>query len=334
MPVTEYGDITPRTAAFLAKELLIRALPYLVLERFGQTKEIPRNETKSIKFRRYEAIPKDVVPLVEGVTPASVKPTHTDVTVTLKQYGKLVTISDVITDTHEDPILREVTQILAEQAAQTLEAVRFGVLKAGTNVIRSLTTSTTGTGARTTVSFKITDIALRKAVRTLERGNARKFSQILKSSPSYDTHGVQPSYFAVMHVDCDVDVRTLTGFIAAENYGTEKPVENEIGAARGVRFIKSTVIEPWEDAGDTIDGTSITTSGVRDDVYPYLIFARDAYAVVPLKGKGAITPMVVNPKPSDSDPLGQRGHVSWKAYHAAVILNDAFMVRIEALVTD
>jgi N4-gp56 family major capsid protein len=60
-------------------------------------------------------------------------------------------------------------------------------------------------------------------------------------------------------------------------------------------------------------------------VYPILYIARDAYGIVPLKGKSAITPMVVNPKPSDSDPLAQRGHVGWKAWQTAIILNDAWM---------
>jgi N4-gp56 family major capsid protein len=56
---------------------------------------------------------------------------------------------------------------------------------------------------------------------------------------------------------------------------------------------------------------------------------RDAYGIVALKGAFALTPMVVNPKPSDSDPLAQRGHVSWKGMQTAVILNDAFQIRVE-----
>jgi len=32
--------------------------------------------------------------------------------------------------------------------------------------------------------------------------------------------------------------------------------------------------------------------------------------------------------------LGQRGHVSWKTYHVAIILNDNWMVRIETGATD
>ena len=326
---TAYGDISPRTAAYVAKELLKRALPFLVLERFGQSKPIPRNQTNAIKFRRYEAIPIDTTPLVEGVTPASVRLTHTDVTATLKQYGKLVTITDLIFDTHEDPVLKEATMILAEQAAQTLETVRYNVLKAGTVV-----QYTNGT-SRTDVNTVIDKTTIRKAVRALERQDARKFTSILKSTPNYDTHPIQPAYWAVVHVDWDGDLRDTPGMIRAEKYGTEPPIEMEIGSIEGVRFVKSTIFTSitGSNAGGT-PGSMVSADGSNADVYLTLVFGRDAYGIVPLKGEGAITPMVVNPKPSDSDPMAQRGHVSWKAYHVAVILNESWMVRIESAATD
>jgi len=77
----------------------------------------------------------------------------------------------------------------------------------------------------------------------------------------------------------------------------------------------------------------LSTGGVNADVYPVLYVARDAYGIVALKGMFAVTPMVVNPKPSDSDPLAQRGHVGWKSMQTAVILNDAWMVRGEVAAT-
>jgi N4-gp56 family major capsid protein len=76
-----------------------------------------------------------------------------------------------------------------------------------------------------------------------------------------------------------------------------------------------------------IVGIRNTTGAV--DVYPVLFFARDAYGLVPLKGATSLTPMVVNPKPSVNDPLGQRGTVGWKTMQGAIILNDAWMARLE-----
>ena len=117
MSSTNYGDISPRTAAYAQKELLKRGIPYLVLEKFGQAKTQPDNSTRVSKFRRYNALPNTPVALTEGVTPASTALTVTDVTATLTQYGGLTTISDVILDTHEDPVLNEAVGLLGEQAA-------------------------------------------------------------------------------------------------------------------------------------------------------------------------------------------------------------------------
>ena len=87
--MTVYGDITPRTAAYVVVELLKRAMPYLCLEKFGQARSLPANNTQSMKFRRYNAIATTGTRLVEGVTPAGKKLTTTDITAQLYQDGRL-----------------------------------------------------------------------------------------------------------------------------------------------------------------------------------------------------------------------------------------------------
>jgi N4-gp56 family major capsid protein len=99
-----------------------------------------------------------------------------------------------------------------------------------------------------------------------------------------------------------------------------------------VRYLSSTIFQPWADAGGT-KGLMTSTSGVNADVYPILYVAANAYAIVALKGMFALTPMVVNATPSDSDPMAQRGRVAWKAMQGAVILNDQWMCRCEVAVT-
>lgn len=129
-----YGDIAPRTAGKAMPGFLMRALPYLVLEKYLDMKPLPSNSTKVAIFRRYEALEKAITPLVEGVTPVGKNMRYTDVQCTLQQFGDFVQLTDVIADTHEDPVLQEYIGITAEQAAQTLETLRYNVLKAGTNV--------------------------------------------------------------------------------------------------------------------------------------------------------------------------------------------------------
>ena len=321
-----YGDISPRTAAYAEKELLKRGIPYLVLEKFGQAKTLPEQSTKVIKFRRYTALPSTPAALTEGVTPAGQTLAVTDVTSTLVQYGDKVTITDVIMDTHEDQVLNEATALLGEQAAQMIEKMRFGVLKAGTNVLY-------GNGAaRNAVNTALTVAMQRRAVRALKRQNTRFITTVIRSTPNFNTDNVSPGYVGLIHPDLEADVRNMTGFVPAEKYGTMTPWENELGKVEDVRYLSSTIFEPWADAGGAKAGSGTTmqsTTGTSADVYPVLYVGRDAYGIVALKGMFAVTPMVVNPKPSDSDPLAQRGHVSWKAMQTATILNDAFMARLE-----
>ena len=326
MTQTAYGDISPRTAAYAEKELLKRGLPYLVLEKFGQAKALPEHATKVIKFRRYNALSNTPTALTEGVTPAGQPLTVTDVTATLTQYGDKVTITDVILDTHEDPTLNESVALLGEQAAQMIEKMRFGVLKAGTNVLYA------NGASRAAVNTAISLSIQRRAVRALKRQNARFITTVVRSTPSFGTENVAPGFVALIHPDLEADVRSMTGFVPAEKYGTMTPWENEIGKCEDVRYLSSTIFAPFTDAGGAA-GSMLSTSGTAADVYPILYVARDAYGIIALKGMFALTPMVVNPKPSDSDPLAQRGHVAWKAMQTCAILNDAWLCRVEVAAT-
>ncbi len=328
---TNFGDISPRTAVYAQKEFLRRAIPYLVLEKFGQGKPVPMNSSKVTKFRRYEALDPTPNVLSEGVTPTTKKLVATDVTATLVQYGDGITVSDVILDTHEDAVLTEAVAILGEQAAQMIETVRFGILAAGTSVQYA-------TGSSRSAVVNVISLALqRKVTRALKRQNARYITSIIKSTPSYATQPVAESFIGLCHPDVEADLRNISTFVPVELYGSATPYEGEIGKLENVRYITSTIFTAF--SGDANKGGAVGANIPNDvtatnaAVYPVLYIAKDAYGIVPLKGMGAITPMVVNAKPSDSDPWAQRTHVTWKSMQTACILNDAFMVRAEVAAT-
>ena len=341
--VTSYGDISPAVAAYSVVRMLKRAMPYLHLEKFGQTYPLPTNSTTTAKFRRYFLsgttgsagtgsgsfyIPVATTPLVEGVTPNGSRLANQDYTVTLAQYGDFVTITDVIEDTHTDPVLATATDILGEQAALTVETLRFNVLKAGTNVFYG-----NSVAGRSSVVTAISLADQRKVTTALNRQNAKKITQVVASNADYNTKSVEASYMAVCHPDLETDIRGMSGFKPVADYGPHtSPFEGEIGSVEQVRYLTSTVIAPWADAGGA-KGVMRSTSGTSADVYPVLYFARDAFGIVPLKGKSSMTPMVVNPKPAAGDPLAQRGTVGWKLWTATVILQEAFMARLEVAAT-
>jgi N4-gp56 family major capsid protein len=341
--VTQYGDISPRVAAYAVSQLLKRGLPYLVIEKFGQSYPIPTNSTKIAKFRRYFlagatgaagdgnpanafSTPLAINPLVEGVTPTGKKLANVDYTVTLVQYGDYLTITDVVRDTAEDQVLAQATEALGESAAQTIETIRFNILKAGVNVWFA------NGAARSQVNTTMSLATQRKITTGLTRQNAKRITQIVKSTPDFRTEPIEAAYVAICHPDLESDIRNMTGFIPTKQYGTVTPWENEVGSVEQVRYLQSTVFAPWTDAGGAT-GAMRSTSGTNADVYPVLYLARDAFGLVPLKGKDSLTPMVVNPSPSVSDPLAQRGTIGWKAMTAAVILNDAWMARLEVCAT-
>ena len=327
-------------------------MPYLHIEKFGQTYPLPTNSTQTAKFRRYFMqgttgaagpdavagtafyIPLATTPLVEGVTPAGSLLANQDYTVTLNQYGDFMTITDVIEDTHTDPVLQQMTDILGEQAAITVETLRYNVLKAGTNVFYG-----TNVASRSLVANPVALADIRRVSTGLNRQNAKKITSVVASNPDFNTKSVEAAYMAIVHPDLETDLRALANFIPVASYGPHtSPFEGEIGSIEQVRFLTSTVFLPFSDSGVILasfvagasgSSTPRSTSGVNVDVYPILIFARDAFGIVPLKGKSSMTPMVVNPKPAAGDPLAQRGTVGWKLWTATVILQDAFMARLE-----
>lgn len=341
-----YGDIQPAVAAWAVVRMLKRALPLLVFEKFGQTFPLPTNSTQVAKFRRYFLsgatgsagagsgdfyTPLATTPLIEGVTPEGRTLANQDYTVQLQQYGDYITITDVVNDTHPDNILAEATDILGENAAETVETLRFNVLKAGTNVFYA-----GGVAGRANVASTITRDDQRRVTTALNRQNAKKITSVVASTANFNTKSVEAGYVAVIHPDLESDVREMQGFKPVADYGPHtSPWEGEIGSVEQVRYIATTVARPFLGAGAVVGATGLrSVGGTNIDVYPVIYFARDAFGIVPLKGKSSMTPMVVNPKPAAGDPLGQRGTVGWKLWTATVILQEAFMVRLEVGATE
>jgi N4-gp56 family major capsid protein len=346
-PFTNYGNISQRTAAYAAKQMLEHAEPILVLSKFGQSKPMPKNSSDTVVFRR--PIPFDVqrddgtngttageiTKLIEGVTPSEQQMKYEDVWVKLNQYGGLVSITDVVQDLSEDPVLSDASMLLGEQAAETVEMLTWGKICGGSVVHRASSTASQATATRADVDSVIGLNHIRSITRTLKRNRAKTITTMMGSSVNYGTEAIEGGYIAFCHTDCEHDIRGLDGFIHLADYGSRKPLcPEEIGSCENVRFIMTPLLTPFADSGAAA-GTMVSTTGTSADVYPVVIIAKHAYGLVPLKGAKAITPTVLNPgTPSKSDPLGQRGYVGWKSYFAATILNESWMTRLEVTVTD
>lgn len=332
MSGSNYGDINQRTAVYAEVEMLEHARPIIVLSDYGQSKPLPKNKAEQVKFRRPIPYTVSTTQLVEGVTPTSHKTRYADVPVTMGQYGDVAEITDKVADLAEDPVLRDMSMLSGEQAAETIEMVTWGVVKGGSNVIYADATDT----VRTDVNDAITLNVQRSACRFIQNQRGRPMTSRMSSSVQYGTEALAPAILAFGHTDLDADIRDITGFVPCEKYGTMKPLPYEIGKVETVRYILSPLLVPFDNGGAlNASANGMIQGTTRVQVYPVIFVSKDAYGTVPLRGQGAIHPTVINPgTPSKSDPLGQRGYVGWKTWFAAVILNNAWMVRAEVGATD
>jgi N4-gp56 family major capsid protein len=327
MTQTRYTDagISPRTTVYAERQMLTHAGPVRVLDKFGMTRPMPKNKGQVIKFRRPRVFAAATTPLVEGVTPTSTQFSYEDVEATLRQYGQVVEITDVIEDTHEDPVLNDATTQAGENIGRTMEALDYGVLRAGTNVYYA-----NGT-ARTDVNTPISSTKIRAVVRGLMAQKAMKITKILDSSVNYGTRAVEAAFVGVCHTDVIADLRNVPGFLPVSDYGQRKTVSDyEVGTVEDVRFIASPDLSPILAGGSATLNGMVSVGAANVDIYPVLIFGKEAYGTVPLRGQGAVSPTIipVGQKTKD-DPLGQRGIVGWKTWHTAVILSQVWMARLE-----
>lgn len=320
------------TVIYFEREILKHAGPVVILDKFGMTKPMPKNKGTKVEFRRPRTFTAATVPLQEGVTPSATAFQYETVQATLSQYGQIVEITDVIEDTHTDPVLNDASVQCGENIGRTVEALTYGVLRAGTQV------EYTNGAARNAVNTPISLTKLRAAVRTLQAQKATQIARMLEPSPNYGTRAIEPAFIGVCHTDLEADIRNMPGFVKVAEYGRRNPIhERELGTVENVRFITSPDLPPFTDEGGAHAGSGtamVSTSGTAADVYPILIFGKDAYGCVPLKGMGAVEPTIVPVKQKDkSDPLGQRGYVGWLTWFTCKILNEAWMVRVECAAT-
>jgi N4-gp56 family major capsid protein len=344
-----YGTQLSRNLILAAQGMLSHAMPLSVLSDFGDNKEMPKNSTDTLVFRRtlpfgastagsgigggqYIGTPQVNVNnfvLQEGATPNANTISFQDVSVTLQDFGVLFKYTSKAALMYQDNIPEEMQRICGETMSELTELVNYGVVKAGTQVMYANGSS------RSSVNSAISLPILRKAARVLESNRAKRVTQRLRASIDYGTKSVQPAFLVFVHTDAVADCRNLTGFTKVEDYGSFKPVhDREFGACEDFRFISSPLFSPFAGAGSATLNSMVSIGASAVDVYPFLIVAESAWGKVALKGMNAIKPVhIPYNQVSHSNPLQRFGYVGASTYYNAVRLNEAFLLRVECGVT-
>lgn len=322
-------------------EILKHALPVEVLGITGQMKKMPKNNGDNIVFRRWlpygatttnantinrPSVTASAHVLSEGTTPSAETLTPQDVTVTLQQYGCLYSVTDKAVDMYEDDIPAEMKKQTGERLGLVREMIRYGAVKACTNVYYS------GGTTRATTDEALTLNVLRRVARNLMANHGKPITSVLAPSANYGTAPVESAFLVFCHSDCEADIRDLAGFKHVSEYGSRKPVHPmEVGSVERFRFIVSPELASVADAGGANTNLYATTNNAANiDVYPVIVCAEDAWGDVALRGSDSMEPTWIPPGKKDkNDPLGQRGYVGAKFYSAAKVLNNGWMAVIE-----
>jgi N4-gp56 family major capsid protein len=330
----------------LKGEILAHVMPVEVFGKFGIKKPMPKNSSETVIFRRW--LPKGATAaspniwsvnaaahqLSEGETPVADTVTAQDITVSLVEYGFVYRWSNRVEDLYEDDVPSEIKRLTGERMGLLLEMIRWGQLKACTNVFYSGTATT-----RATVAVAITSGNLRKISRSLQVNQGMKITSILGASSGIGTQPVEAAYVGICHTDMENDRRALSGFIHVSEYGSRQTMhENELGSWENFRFITSPHLAPTLSVGANV-GAGFLSGGVAGstsaaDVYSTIILSQDAFGDVALRGKNA---MKVNYRAasevSKDDILGQRGLIGCQTYFNCVRLNDLQMAVLESACT-
>lgn len=332
----------PERIGKLKGEILAHAVATEVLGITGLQRALPKNNGRTVVYRRYlpfgaantdwntrnrPAVNAAAHELTEGVTPTADTLVPQDITVTIKQYGCLYQLTDQVVDTYEDDVPAEMKKHCGERVGLLREMIRYGVIKSCTNVFYAGAAAS----SRVTVSAKITLNLLRKVSRNLQANHAKRVTGILAPSINIATKPVEASYLVFVHTDAEADIRDLQGFVHVSAYSSRKPVHaQEIGSCENFRFITSPELAPYLAAGADVASTGLMGTA-KVDVYPFIMVGEEAWGQLALRGADSIDPTYIPPGVKDkSDPLGQRGYVGAKFYMQCMLLNEGWMAVVEA----
>ena len=225
----EGGGLSDEMRIYYADYLIDNAEPNLIHDQFAQKHQIPKNNGKSVRFRKYDPLPKLTAALSEGVTPTGQSLNMGAVEATLRQYGGYVELSDLLLLSAIDNNLVMATKLLGSQAGRTLDTITREVLCGGTNVQYgedAVTARYLLVGGEEEGNHYMSVDCIKRAVRFLKNQNAEK---------------INGAYACIIHPDCAYDLTNDVNWKHPHQYCDSKELyEGEIGMIEGVRFVEST----------------------------------------------------------------------------------------------
>lgn len=299
------SGLSQEMSTYYEKVFLARAEYEYIFNQGAQMRTQPANEGKQVVFTRHTPLATATTALTEGVNPAEVNLTATNVSATLVEYGNTVKISRFLSLTSIDANNKEKIEVVGQNMGETLDELTRNELFTGA------TTQLAG-GKSALTDVAITDVLsvaeLRKAVRTLKKNKARRFQD--RIAPWMGKVGPDTSY----------DLTTDSTFLSADIYdnGAEKLYNGELGKILGVRLIESPNQKESADAGAS-----------SADIISNFIHGSDAFGCIDLVGDKPQLYIIPHTKIDSGNPAGRFSMVSWAASYVCKTLNSNWLINIK-----
>jgi N4-gp56 family major capsid protein len=298
--MTKTDGLTNLMQIYYDKVFLERAEADIQYDWGAQKKKLPRNSGKTIYFNRFSSLDKATTALTEGANPAGADMSSTIVSATVAEYGNYTRVSSLFDLTSIDEGLKEHTEVLAFNAAETIdELIKAELSGGGTEQIVSGKALTA-----VAASDVLTALEIRKAVRTLRKAKAKMFDDGF--------------YHAIIPTSAVYDLRADSVWTAVNTYvSTENYKQWALGALHGVKFMETN--------NESSQSSTVT-------VYHTFVFGKNAYGIVDIGSSSSPKMIVKTPGAQDtSNPLNMYSSIGWKVdAFAAKVLNSAWLVTIKS----
>lgn len=301
-----YNALTAEQAEFYQRTMLERLLPELQMMKYGEKKNIPKRAGDTTSFRRLNSLAVSTTALTEGVTPENVSLDITKLTATVKQYGNWVEGTDWIDLTGLDPIITETTELLGENAGESIDIIVRDIVGAGTNVIYANNRTARNL---VTADDKITRADILKIRRQMKRNKVKPIKTPMGTG-----------YIAFIHTDVATDLMQTQDWKEQNTYVDTKNRENGVvGKMDGIYFLEYDNALKFEGAGAT-----------GANVYGMVVIGKGAYGIPDIEGSSKPDVIVKGLGENGNDPMNQRWTVAWKSAFTALRLNELCIIRYES----
>jgi N4-gp56 family major capsid protein len=242
---------------FLAAKLLNRSLLKLVAASICEKVAQPKGTGLTAYFVRYKRMNVPVTTIAEGVDPSDSTFALEQVTVTLDQWGDVLTLTDVSQLTTKHPLVQQAMELLSENAQRVIDREVQLVWLAGTNV--QYGDGSVSSRASVTTAMTISNSILHKAYVSLVDAGAPPREGpaggvLVSQAQGQYLNG--RSYVAVCGPQVIRDLMvTSTSFgswVSVASYQNAKALYNaEVGTWLGFRFVETNFIPKFSMFGNT-----------------------------------------------------------------------------------